>query len=60
MTSREDWAADESYATCAEHPEEELVTGDTELDFLFRDVDPGSKRAFGYRQRYQNWLNIGE
>ncbi|MEW5954453.1 MAG: hypothetical protein AB1815_12165 [Bacillota bacterium] len=59
MTLREEWSGGEDYTTDPEHPEEEQAAGDADLD-LFRNVDPGSKRAFAYRQRYQSWLNIGE
>lgn len=57
MTLSEDWGSQENYAADAKQPAEEPATGETNIDFLVRDVDPGSRRAFGYRQRYLNWLN---
>lgn len=57
MTLSEDWNIQEDYAADAKQPAEEQTAGETAIDFLFRDVDPGSRRAFGYRQRYLNWLN---
>lgn len=56
MTLREDWGTQEDYAAGTKQPEEEQANGETNIDFLFRDVDPGSRRAFGYRQRYLNWF----
>lgn len=60
MTLWDDWGTQENYAAGTEQPVEEQATGETDIDFLFRDVDPGSRRAFGYRQRYLNWLNPGD
>lgn len=57
MTLSEDWNTQEDYTADAKQPAEEQTAGETDIDFLFRDVDPGSRRAFGYRQRYLNWLN---
>lgn len=57
MASWDDLSIQEDFIAGTNQPEVEHASGETEIDFLFRDVDPGSRRAFGFRQRYLNWFN---